>query len=86
MKTSTLTLAQLKARAALHSLQVTGDKRLRSTWENALKSVANKPFTVPAGQGGVYEFKYELIRKSSKRDRRKTILNQQDVESAFLFN
>jgi len=66
MKTSTLTLSQLKAHAALHSLQVSGDKRLRSTWENVLKSVAEKPFTVPAGLGGLYEFNYKLISQSSK--------------------
>jgi len=66
MKTSTLTLSQLKAHAALHSLKVIGDKRLRSTWENALKSVAEKPFTVPPGLGGLYEFNHELISQSSK--------------------
>ena len=60
MKTSNLTLAQLKARAIHHSLKVGGDKRLRSTWEDALSA---KTFTVPAGSGGLYEFNYELIRK-----------------------
>ena len=37
MNLSTLTLAQLKATAAKYALQVNGDKRLRSTWENALE-------------------------------------------------
>lgn len=38
MNLSTLTLTQLKAAAAKYALQVDGDKRLRSTWENAIES------------------------------------------------
>jgi len=38
MNLSTLTLAQLKATADKYALQVDGDKRLRSTWENAIES------------------------------------------------
>ena len=38
MNLSTLTLTQLKATAAKYALQVDGDKRLRSTWENAIES------------------------------------------------
>lgn len=60
MKTSKLTLAQLKAHAIHHSLKNEGDKRFRSTWEEALNV---KTFTVPAGSGGLYEFSHELIRK-----------------------
>jgi len=66
METSTLTLTQLKATAAKYAIQVSGDKRLRSTWENAIESAAEKPFTVPAGLGGLYEFNHELISQSSK--------------------
>jgi len=40
MNLSNLTLAQLKATAAKYALQVDGDKRLRSTWENAIESAA----------------------------------------------
>jgi len=38
MNLSTLTLTQLKATAAKYAIQVSGDKRLRSTWENAIES------------------------------------------------
>jgi len=38
MNLSTLTLSQLKATAAKYAIQVSGDKRLRSTWENAIES------------------------------------------------
>lgn len=38
MNLSTLTLTQLKAAAAKYALQVDGDKRLRSTWEQAIES------------------------------------------------
>ena len=40
MNLSTLTLTQLKAAAAKYALQVDGDKRLRSTWENAIESAS----------------------------------------------
>ena len=40
MNLSTLTLTQLKATAAKYAIQVDGDKRLRSTWENAIESAA----------------------------------------------
>ena len=40
MNLSTLTLSQLKATAAKYAIQVDGDKRLRSTWENAIESAA----------------------------------------------
>jgi len=40
MNLSTLTLSQLKATAAKYALEVSGDKRLRSTWENAIESAA----------------------------------------------
>jgi len=40
MNLSTLTLTQLKATAVKYALQVDGDKRLRSTWENAIESAA----------------------------------------------
>jgi len=38
MNLSTLTLTQLKATAVKYALEVSGDKRLRSTWENAIES------------------------------------------------
>ena len=38
MNLSTLTLTQLKATAVKYALQVDGDKRLRSTWEDAIES------------------------------------------------
>ena len=40
MNLSTLTLTQLKTTAVKYALQVDGDKRLRSTWENAIESAA----------------------------------------------
>ena len=40
MNLSTLTLTQLKATAVKYALEVSGDKRLRSTWENAIESAA----------------------------------------------
>lgn len=40
MNLSTLTLTQLKAAAAKYALQVDGDKRLRSTWEQAIESAS----------------------------------------------
>lgn len=65
MNLSTLTLTQLKATAAKYALQVDGDKRLRSTWENAIESAGE---FIAAQVDAVKDAAIELAQKTFTYD------------------
>ena len=65
MNLSTLTITQLKATAAKYALQVDGDKRLRSTWENAIESAGE---FIAAQVDAVKDATIELAQKTFTYD------------------
>jgi len=65
MNLSTLTLTQLKATAVKYALEVSGDKRLRSTWENAIESAGE---FIAAQVDAVKDAAIELAQKTFTYD------------------